>query len=82
MVRGKDKGRKLKFLLRKGQQGFRNGKSLLPLWTPAGQGPDPQGGRLSRAEDMCSRSCPDPLGIAAWFDKLEFGGFAELTIDS
>ena len=35
-----------------------------------------------RAQDMCSRSFPDPLGIAVWFDKLEFGGFAELTIDS
>ena len=67
MVRGKDKGRKLKFLLRKGQQGFRNGKSVLSLWTPAGQGPGPQGGRLSRAEDMCSRSCPDPLGIVLWY---------------
>ena len=72
MVRGKDKGRKLKFLLRKGQQGFRNGKSLLPLWTPAGQGPGPQGGRLSRTEDMCSRFFPDPLGIVLRCDKFKF----------
>ena len=42
----------------------------------------PQGGRPSRALDMCNRSFPDPLGIVLWFDKLEFSGFAELTIDS
>ena len=42
----------------------------------------PQGGRPSRALDMCNRSFPDPLGIVLWFDKLEFSGFAELTIDN
>ena len=30
----------------------------------------PQGGRPGRAQDMCSRFCPDPLGIVLWFDKL------------
>ena len=25
---------------------------------------------------VCGRFCPDPLGIAVWFDKLEFGGLA------
>ena len=42
----------------------------------------PAGGRPGRALDMCNRSFPDPLGIAVWFDKLEFSGFAELTIDN
>ena len=32
----------------------------------------PQGGRPSRAQDRCSRFCPDPLGIVLWFDKLDF----------
>ena len=35
----------------------------------------PQGGRPSRAQDMCSRFCPAPLGIVLWFDKLEFFEF-------
>ena len=42
----------------------------------------PQGGQPSRALDMCNRSFPDPLGIVLRYDKLEFGGFAELTIDN
>ena len=42
----------------------------------------PQGGQPSRAQDMCSRFCPTPLGIVLWYGKLEFGGFAELTIDN
>ena len=31
---------------------------------------------------VCGRSCPDPLGIVLWYGKLEFSGFAELTIDN
>ena len=42
----------------------------------------PQGGQPSRALDMCNRSFPDPLGIVLRCDKLEFSGFAELTIDN
>ena len=32
----------------------------------------PQGGQPGRAQDMCSRFCPAPLGNVLWFDKLEF----------
>ena len=32
----------------------------------------PAGRVPSRAQDMCGRFCPDPLGIVQWFDKLVF----------
>ena len=31
---------------------------------------------------VCGRPFPDPLGVVPWYGKLEFGGFAELTIDN
>ena len=52
----------------------------------------PQGGQPSR-DRQCRRTSRDkpglssfclwvPLGVVLWFVKLEFNGFAELTIDN
>ena len=40
------------------------------------------GQRSSRAQDMCSRFCPAPLGIVLWYGKLEFDAPSEHVIPS